>query len=60
MTEKPQKAGWVARNRVRRREKRERTGDSPEKQGEHKRGAEPTVKDALNRAGTAGFLSGGV
>jgi hypothetical protein len=38
MTEKPQKAGWVARNRARRREKRERTGDSPEKQGEHKRG----------------------
>lgn len=52
--------GRLARRREQRRAKRERTGDSPEKRAERSRHAESTVKDALNRAGVAGFVAGGV
>jgi hypothetical protein len=56
------KAGWREKQRAKHRRKRERTGDSPEKQAERKRpsrGAEDDVAGAMWHTGTAGYLSGG-
>ena len=55
------KDGRWARRRERKRLKRERTGDSPEKRAERTApgSSETTVKDAANRAGLGGFVGGG-
>jgi hypothetical protein len=56
--EKP-KPGWLNRRREQKRLKRERTGDTPAKAAERGKPQETTVKDAANRAGIGGFVSGG-
>jgi hypothetical protein len=57
--QKESKPSWSARRREKKRLKLERTGDSPQKQGEHRRGGSVTVKDNANQAGMGGFVSGG-
>jgi hypothetical protein len=57
--EKESKPSWAARRREKKRLRLERTGDSPQKQGESRRGASATVKDNAHRAGMGGFVSGG-
>jgi hypothetical protein len=59
MSEPKPKVGWLSRRREQQRLKRERTGDSAEKLADRKKPQEPSVKDAANRAGTGGFVSGG-
>jgi hypothetical protein len=52
-------SNWVARRRERRRLKRERTGDSPEKLAERSRPApDANPTDAMARTATVGFLGG--
>jgi hypothetical protein len=54
--------GWRERRKEAKRAKAERTGDSPERIAERKRrGREdpPTPGENAERAGLAGFLSGG-
>ena len=58
--QKDSKQGWADRRREKKRLKLERTGDSPQKQGERRKGGPPTVRDAAERTGTIGFLGGGV
>jgi hypothetical protein len=48
--------GWRERRRAARREKAERTGDSPEKRAAHERG-EKDVQDAAAGAAVRGTLS---
>jgi hypothetical protein len=60
VAEKKRTAGWLSRRRETRRLKRARSGDSPQKMAERKKRGDPDVKDAIDRAGQAGFLSGGV
>jgi hypothetical protein len=60
--EQQRKAGWREKQRAKKQRKRERTGDSPEKQAERKqppRGADDDVAGAMWHTGTAGYLSGG-
>ena len=52
-------AGVVARRREKRRLKRERTGDSPQKAAEREKPGDPDVKDAIARTGEREFLTGG-
>lgn len=61
MSDDKRKDGWLARRRDKKRLKRERTGDSPEKAAEGKKpgDADPDVTGAMARTGTTGFLSGG-
>jgi hypothetical protein len=60
MAESKREDGWLARRREKQRLKRERTGDSPQKQTERKKpGGDSNTKDAIARAGETGFLSGG-
>ena len=60
MAEEKRAAGFVERRREKRRLKRERTGDSPQKAAERKKpGNNPDVKDAISRTGERGFLTGG-
>jgi hypothetical protein len=55
-----EKNGWLARRRDRRRLRRERTGDTPQKRAERGRAVAPrSSTDAMARTGTVGFLSGG-
>ena len=56
---KESKPGWAARRREQKRLKLERTGDSPQKQGERRKGSPATVRDNANRAGMGGLVSGG-
>ena len=56
---KESKPGWGERRREKKRLKLERTGPSPEKQGESRKGDPPSVKDNANRAGLGGFVGGG-
>jgi hypothetical protein len=60
VAEKKGTAGWLAKRRETRRLKRARSGDSPQKAAERKKRGDPDVKDAIDRAGQVGFLSGGV
>jgi hypothetical protein len=60
MSEERPKAGWLARRREKQRVKRERTGDSPEKQAERSKTHEPTVKDTVNHAGHGLSAGGGL
>jgi hypothetical protein len=60
VAEKKRPAGWLAKRREERRLKRARSGDSPQKVAEPKKPGDADVKDAIDRAGQAGFLSGGV
>jgi hypothetical protein len=53
------KPSWAARRREKKRLKLERTGDSPQREGERRRGGSASVKDNANRAGMGGFVSGG-
>jgi hypothetical protein len=53
------KPGWLARRREKKRAKHLRTGDSPEKIAEGRERRDPTPGDNADRAGMAGFLSGG-
>ena len=57
--QKESKPSWVERRRERKRLKLERTGPSPQAQGERRKGGSPTVKDNANRAGMGGFVGGG-
>jgi hypothetical protein len=59
MSESKRDVGWLARRREQRRLKRARTGDSVEKRSEPNEPPSGTVKDAANRAGIGGFVSGG-
>jgi hypothetical protein len=60
MAEKKEpKQGWAGRRREKKRLKLERTGPSPQAQGERRKGGPPTVKDNANQAGMGGFVSGG-
>ena len=57
-----QQAGWRDKRREKKRVKRERTGDSPEKRSEHQKpthGADDDVAGAMWKTGTTGFLGGG-
>ena len=56
MREEKRTAGRLARRRDKRRLKRERTGDSPEKVAEGKKPGEPNVTDAMARSATTQFL----
>ena len=61
MPEEKRTAGWLARRREKRRLKRERTGDSPERVAERKTGstdafAPSDVTDAMARSATTQFL----
>jgi hypothetical protein len=52
--------GWLAKWREQRRAKRARTGDTPEKVAERRHTKDdPSVTDAMARAGEAGFIAGG-
>jgi len=59
--EKPKSDGWLAKRREKQRLKRERTGDSPQKQVERPKsgGDDQSVKDVADRVGTTGFIAGG-
>jgi hypothetical protein len=57
--QKESKPGWAERRREKKRLKLERTGPSPQAQGERRKGGPPTVKDNANRAGMGGFVGGG-
>jgi hypothetical protein len=57
--QKESKPGWAERRREKKRLKLERTGPSPQAQGERGKGGSGTVKDAANRAGMGGFVGGG-
>ena len=60
MAEKRRKPGRWARRKAAKREKAERTGDSPEKTAARERGSQdPDVRGAATRAGIGGGLSGG-
>jgi hypothetical protein len=56
---KDPKQGWADRRREKKRLKLERTGPSPEKRGEGRRGGPTSVKDNADRAAMGGFVSGG-
>jgi hypothetical protein len=56
--QKEPKPGWAERRRERKRLKLERTGPSPQAQGEHRKGGPGTVKDAATRVGIGGFVGG--
>jgi hypothetical protein len=56
--EQTPKAGRLDRRRERKREKRLRTGDSPEKIAEGRKPRDPTPAENADRAGWAGFLGG--
>ncbi|MGZ8647886.1 MAG: hypothetical protein ACXW08_04530 [Solirubrobacteraceae bacterium] len=56
---KETKPGWAERRREKKRLKLERTGPSPQAQGERRKGGSATVKDKANQAGMGGFVSGG-
>jgi hypothetical protein len=58
--QKRSKPRWGERRREKKRLKLERSGDSPEKQAEGKRGDGPSVRDNADRAAIGGFLAGGV
>jgi hypothetical protein len=60
MADKKRAADLLARRREKRRLKRERTGDSPQKATEREKPGDPEVKDAIARTGERGFLSGGI
>jgi len=54
------KPGWWERRKAAKREKAERTGDSPEKRAARERDPQdPDVRGAATRAGIGGGLSGG-
>jgi hypothetical protein len=53
------KPGWVESRRERKRLKRERTGPSPEKIAEGRKRRDATPAENADRAGWAGFFSGG-
>jgi hypothetical protein len=57
--ERKPKAGWLERRRERKREKRLRSGDSPEKIAERRGPHDPTPAENADRAGWAGFLGPG-
>jgi hypothetical protein len=62
MGDAKRKDSWLARRREKKRRKRDRTGDSPERSAEGKKaadGADPDVTGAMARTGTTGFLGGG-
>jgi hypothetical protein len=59
MADEKRTTGWLAKRREKRRLKRERTGDTPEKTAERNKPTDPDVKGAMERAGATGFLSGG-
>lgn len=59
MTEDKRTDGWLAKQREKKRLKRERTGDSPQKAAERKKPSDPDVTGAMARTGTTGFLGGG-
>jgi hypothetical protein len=50
---------WLEKRREKKRLKRERTGDSPQKAREGKRSKDPDVTGAMAHTGTTGFLGGG-
>jgi hypothetical protein len=50
--QKESKPGWIERRREKKRLKLERTGDSPEKQGERRKGGSSNVKEDSTRAGS--------
>jgi hypothetical protein len=52
------KAGWLDRRRERKREKRLRTGDSPEKIAEGRKRRDPTPAEIADRANWTGSLGG--
>ena len=56
---KDPKQGWADRRREKKRLKLERTGPSPQAQGERRKSGSTTVKDNANQAGMGGFVSGG-
>jgi hypothetical protein len=51
--------GWADRRREKKRLKLERTGPSPQAQGERRKDGSPTVMDNANRAGLGQFVGGG-
>jgi hypothetical protein len=51
MTDENRAGRFVARRREKRRLKRERTGDSPQKAAERRRPGDPDVKGAISRTG---------
>lgn len=53
------KAQRLEKWREKRRLKRERTGDSPQKQAERQQ-PQPSVKDETERAAGVGFVGGGI
>jgi hypothetical protein len=57
--QKESKPGWAERRREKKRLKLERTGPSPQAQGERRKGGSATVKDIANRVGMGGFVGGG-
>ncbi len=58
--ERTRKPGWRERRKAAKQAKAQRTGDSPEKQADQKRGSgDADVKDAAGRASIGGTLSGG-
>jgi hypothetical protein len=61
MSAETPKTGWLATTREKRRVKRERTGDSPEKRAEASKAQQSTgtVQEATNSAVAGSFLSGG-
>ena len=59
MADDKRETGWLARRREKRRHKRERTGDTPQKTAERRKPHDADVKDAMTRTGETGFLSGG-
>jgi hypothetical protein len=52
--EQKSKAGWLERRREEKREKQLRTGDSPEKIAERRKGRDPTPGEVADRAGWTG------
>ena len=63
MSEGKRRSGVVAKVREKRRLKRERTGDSPERRAERSRhgaGSDASVAENAGRAAVAGYLAGGV
>jgi hypothetical protein len=51
------KAGWLERRREKR-DRQLRTGDSPEKMAERRKGRDPTPGEVADRAGWTGFMTG--
>jgi hypothetical protein len=52
------KTSWLTRRRQKRRLKRQRTGDTPQKLAERRRRPERDVTEAIARTGEIGFISG--